>query len=560
MKAIVSTWMGGLLSILLCLGESACSPESGPQTGSQTNWLRACQTNAECGDLACLCGTCTRSCDGGESACATLEGASCSNDGDLGAIALCGGQLPASRMCMLPCPTEGCGDGRACVAGVCSPVTSRPSAVVAVSTSVRYQRLTGLGATYAYIESGVAVSFYRNALLQAMFPDLGLDLLRLRNRFGLVGDDDLSTSADIVREATARLGRRPMLLMSSWSPPANLKASGSTTCRGDADTCTLAKTAGGTFDYAAFGTHWRASLDAYAAVGIVPDYIGIQNNPDFVPSADAPGEGCRFLPTEGPATVSVNGADVVVAYPGFAQAMSATVDKLAGLAAPPKIVAPEASDYRTVAAYAAYLDFARIDAIGYHLYGTDPAAVDVSAMEGLRKIGVDRNRPLFQTEMDSDGLGTARLIHYALVIEQATAYLQNALVAPVSSAKRQAGPLIAFQDDTSFTLEDSYHALRHYALHTDPDWTRVDAASDADSLLASAWLAPGDDALTVILLNSGVESLDVKLELAQWATASSSVVRTVFDGIERSNELGALPSEGVLRVPAHGLVTLALHR
>ena len=34
-----------------------------PQVGSQTNWLRACDSTSECGELTCVCGTCTLACD-----------------------------------------------------------------------------------------------------------------------------------------------------------------------------------------------------------------------------------------------------------------------------------------------------------------------------------------------------------------------------------------------------------------------------------------------------------------------------------------------------------------
>ena len=40
------------------------------------------------------------------------------------------------------------------------------------------------------------------------------------------------------------------------------------------------------------------------------------------------------------------------------------------------------------------------------------------------------------------------------------------------------------------------------------------------------------------------------------AIALSEVTRTVFEGIERSAELGPLPAEGVVRVPGRAIVTV----
>ncbi len=71
---LTARWAGALPAILgLLVG--ACGTAGGPRVGSQTNWLRACQTDAECGELDCLCGACTRSCDT-DTSCADLPDAS----------------------------------------------------------------------------------------------------------------------------------------------------------------------------------------------------------------------------------------------------------------------------------------------------------------------------------------------------------------------------------------------------------------------------------------------------------------------------------------------------
>jgi hypothetical protein len=66
-----------------------------------------------------------------------------------------------------------------------------------------------------------------------MSAELGLDVLRLRNRFGYTGDDDLSSAGEIVSGVAASLGREPTLLLTSWSPPATMKANGTVDHRGD---------------------------------------------------------------------------------------------------------------------------------------------------------------------------------------------------------------------------------------------------------------------------------------------------------------------------------------
>jgi hypothetical protein len=321
----------------------------------------------------------------------------------------------------------------------------------------------------------------------------------------------------------------------------------------------LAKLTNGTFDYAGFGAYWRASLDAYATAGLAPDYIGIQNNPDWVPEASNPNVACRFLPTEGSATVTVNGTSVVVAYPGFVQALAAVLEQLAGLTSIPKIAAPEVSRVETLAEYAPYLDFSRIDAIAHHMYGTDPAAIDPAPLAALGELGRQYQRPLLQTEMLADGFGTAVLMHYSLAVEGASAYLQNDIARSASALSEPVQVLIALGTD-DFTLEPPYYAIRHYALRTDPGWVRVAASSSVKDLLASAWLSPAGDALTVVLVNAGLTEFATKLDAGWQVSITTEVTRTCFEGVERFANLGVHSADGVLRVPGHCLVTVAWQR
>lgn len=535
---------------------SVCSPNPEPQTGSQTNWLRACVADADCQSQTCYCGVCTHLCDA-ELACGDLPGASCVTADDSGAVALCGGSQPiAGALCLPRCGNDSCAEGQSCVAGICAPIAT-PGARVSIDLATQFQRLVGFGSTQAYAENEVVQTPNQAELFDAMFSNLGLDILRLRDRYAYAGDDNLASAARIIAGATTSLGRRPITVLTSWSPPAALKASGATICRGDDDTCTLARLTTGGFDYEGYAAYWRASLDAYMAVGVTPDYVSLQNNPEFVPSAMAPGEGCRFLPTQGTATVTTNGATNVLEFPGYAQALTAVVAHFSDLAAPPKFIAPDVSTPALVADYLANVDIGHIDAIAHHLYGNSASSTEVSAFYQLSQIGQSVGRPLFQTETQADGLGTALLLHHTLVTEGAAAYLHIALVGPPITATFDSGALITI-DNGEFTIQPAYHALRHYALHTDPGWVRVDAASNQDNLLASAWLSPASDSLTIVLVNAGVDPLDTEIGIDQITTASSRVTRTTFDGIERSADLGTLPKERLLRLPGHSMATVTL--
>lgn len=545
-----------LLQALLCALAIGCSPNDGPRTGSQTNWLRSCTTDLECGAQSCHCGVCTHSC-ATDAACSDLPGSACVAAADPGAIALCGGSQPADAgLCMALCGNTQCAAGQSCVAGICSPIAS-PSARISVHLESKYQQLTGFGATLAYAEPDVTQHPNQPALYDTMFANLGLDILRLRNRYQVSGDDDLTTAAAIVDAASVSLGHRPTIVLASWSPPTSLKSNGATVCRGEEDNCTMTRLPAGGFDYDAYATYWRGALDAYAAAGVSPDFIGIQNNPDFVPTAAQPGEGCKFLPTEGTATVSVNGTDRSLEFPGFVQALDAVMARLQGLAVEPKIIAPEVSAPAYVAKYVDALDVSRIDAIGHHLYGMVPSSPNVSELQQLYQLAQSTGRPVFQTEMAADGLGTAELLYHTLVTEGASAYLHFALVGLANTATAVSNALVTV-DSQTFSPQPPYHAIRHYALHTDPGWIRVGADSNQQDLLASAWLSPTGNALTIVVVNSGTAVQDVELGLGSTVTTTSSITRTVFDGVERSAELGALSDARVLRLPGHSMATVAL--
>jgi hypothetical protein len=76
----------------------ACGSSGGPRAGGLTNWLHVCESDADCGELRCRCGACTRGC-GDEEGCADLPGASCVSAADYGAIALCGGSARRATGC-----------------------------------------------------------------------------------------------------------------------------------------------------------------------------------------------------------------------------------------------------------------------------------------------------------------------------------------------------------------------------------------------------------------------------------------------------------------------------
>jgi O-glycosyl hydrolase len=503
-----------------------------------------------------LCGVCTEPC-AADTDCSRTPGASCLPAEHSGSIAVCGGQAPpVGGLCLPACSEHACGSNATCVAGACQPLGA-PNAQVAIDTTTRFQPLTGFGATVGYAEDQLLAFPDRAALDEVLFAGLGLDVLRFRNRYGEVSDSGLSRATSIASAAARSLGRKPLLLLSSWSPPAALKQNGATFCASDPMACTLVKLPGGDFDYEGLAQYWRGTLDAYAAAGFVPDYIGIQNNPDWVPSGGAVNEACRFLPSQGTIEITVGGATVPVEYPGYRQALQAVLGALADLPARPRILGPELGGMKGTDLYLNELEASQIDAIAHHMYDTDPSAPDVAALRGLAELQDGMGVPLFQTEMQANGFDTAVLIHHALVDGRASMYLQTALIGPLSGPATNPSALVGM-DDEGFVLQDAYFAMSHYSRFTDPAWIRVAASTSTEGLLSSAWLAPEQDALSVVLINTTAAPLIVALDLGSHPLQKARWIRSSFAGAERASELGVWTPGSDITLPAHAVATLVV--
>ena len=524
-----------------------------PQVGSQTNWLRACDSPAACGDLVCVCGTCTLSCDDALD-CGGVGSDSCIAATDSGVTAACDGKSATTGMCLPRCEDEPCPDGTECVAGVCV-APREASVVVDIDTSIRHQTLIGFGASLALDEDVIVGHPQKNAIYDAMFSESGFNMVRVRNRYRGDNPDDLEPAREILQAAEERLGRPPAIYLMSGSPPSELKANGANFCANSDPDCTLIRDPNGAFDYAGYAEHWRSSLEAYASVGIYPDFVSIQNNPDWIPPGDGSVEACRFLPEEGSATVETADGPVEAEFPGYREALQAVIAAVDTLPDSYTFTGPETSE---VASFAQYQEVvADVDALSFHLYETEVSQIPLAELRAIRSLGDDRDQTIIQSEMLAPGIETAVLAHHALVDGGSAAYLQLGFVVPTDD--ETFGALIG-ADDTTFRKHPAYFALSHFARFTDAGWVRVDVSADSDQVLSSGWMSPDEDALTIVLINNHEQPVNVEVALPQNSAEPlerTTVTRTVFDGLEEMVELGSLPAGGVVRLPAKSVVTVA---
>ena len=290
-------------------------------------------------------------------------------------------------------------------------------ALVSLVPATRYQTLEGFGAAVAWYQDMI-VGGVSDELYSFLFPELGLDILRFRNRFERSDDRDanLGAEVEIFERATKALGERPKLMLSSWSPPAALKQNGKERCFGN-DDCTLKKE-NGQFVYEEFADWWVRSLDHYKSLGLAPDYISIQNEPDFIPGD---WEGCKFVPTE------------TDQYPGYGKALAAVHARLREFSPRPKLLGPEmlGIHYDRVPKYLAGLDESLLDGLAHHIYESGADGIwdwrdpgPDSFVDEMLSVRAATKLPLYQTEFNTDqdkgvdgGFETAWLVHHTMVTE-----------------------------------------------------------------------------------------------------------------------------------------------
>lgn len=114
------------LLALLVLPGCHSDEASGVETDTETNWLKACDTDSECGNYSCECGVCTTQCEA-DAEC-PMAGAVCSRAGQSNHGALCGEAPGSAGLCLDPNQQDTNGDDDAPDASDDDVASSAPAA------------------------------------------------------------------------------------------------------------------------------------------------------------------------------------------------------------------------------------------------------------------------------------------------------------------------------------------------------------------------------------------------------------------------------------------------
>ncbi|MBN2018754.1 MAG: hypothetical protein JW749_00855 [Sedimentisphaerales bacterium] len=432
------------------------------------------------------------------------------------------------------------------VLSICLSLTTIVQADVAQGTinyNAPLQELEGFGGAAVYDTPQVSIHPYRKEVYELLFKDLGLDILRIRNSYGY-DNANITATGTIFSEAKER-NPNIKTLLTPWSPAPYLKTTDS--YKGG----TLKKNASGNFIYDDYAQWWADSLtasDGWNSVGVYPDYISIQNEPDY---ENFNYDTCRFDPTEN-ATVA-----------GYDLAFEAVWQELNYRFGPdmPKMLGPDTAGYSVGEYY--YSPRGSRDYIDNlidqdHCFGFAFHPYSDGYVEGNGNYGYDNPdyllqsmidyandprynyKPLFMTEYVKNGMvsgfneavNLAWHIHNFLTYMRVTSYCHWTLFRHDPTS--EGGMVNLYTPDSyprhsdyGYIIHDLYWFFKAYAHFTDPGWFVLDCtAQPSDNLRMTAFKNPENNRLTVVILNKSTTAESLTLNLNAYKPFTSQVYRS----------------------------------
>ena len=367
---------------------------------------------------------------------------------------------------------------------------------VNVAIDQKYQTIEGFGAALAFYENWLTVHPNKAEIYEAIFNELSLDILRVRNAHeydaAMIG-----RVKEFINASVKTQGRPIPFLSTSWGPPARLKSNNSMKNGGTLKyTVTNGKVE---FNYAGFADWWNASLDEYQANGIYPTYISIQNEPDYV----ATWESCLLNPFE-----KVNTTDTLA---GYKQALKAVHDKVSTRTNVPRFLGPESIGigYNAVKNYLLHADTTLLYGVAHHLYhGVDKENPWVNTeMKNLNTLYPKLK--FFQTEYSgSDWFNLSGLIYKSLVDEEVSAYLYWDLIWDKGGLVSLENPWSSgsWKNPKGYEKRKEFYVFKQYSAFIHPGWQRVDVTLASSEVNAVGFISPANDSLAVVVINRSTTS------------------------------------------------------
>jgi O-glycosyl hydrolase len=430
-------------------------------------------------------------------------------------------------------------------AGTTTRITSDPA--------IRHQTMDGIGGALTWNAARVVNSPHKATLENLIFDDLGLDIIRLKNWYYPANYPTNKSPSTIsptwqrnnydanktFYDWAKKPGRDIKVLLSSWSPPANLKDTGQRegleSTAGSGNYTGTLKKVNGKFVYAEFAQYWVDLLDN---MNWDPDYLSIQNEPGWL----AAHETCDFAPTQ------------TTSLPGFSETLDAVYNRIKDRWDLPLLVSPESESMPEFLTQVVPLRTRPyLDIYAFHNYNiSNPSATDssgvISNLNGIRSESTNpttgrRNWMSEFSRGEFDWLQTAHVIHNTLVEANASAYIYWALVwaADTTPATPHSEHVFSIDGNGGYARGNSYHALKHFAKHISRGYQRIEVTDSGTNtnLRASGYINPAGNQITLIVLNTGGSDDTISLRLPGLPVVSATGFRT------RQFNIGSTPYQSL---------------
>jgi O-glycosyl hydrolase len=350
--------------------------------------------------------------------------------------------------------------------------------------------------------------------------------------------------------ACARLRSPPKVVLSSWSPPPCLKASGRMR-GGTPDSklrCCPVSGKPVVDELACWLVH---SVNAYRALGVSVDYCSIQNEPNHDPSGH---EGCTYkAPRE------------------YQDAVEATRDAFRRLSSPPSLVGPEHTSINGWLSSGKHLN--ALDVIGNHIYyGNESEESVTTAITETGKWSRKTGRVVWMTETAKlaeperdDPIKLATRIHNCFVLGNMSAFLIWDLFWGAGTGEGMlllvdspfTGNRNDWRNDRGFTVLPSFWYFAHFCRFVRPGSLRVHIESSSKDVLASAFVQ-SRVRFCIILINTSRNALRHVALLTDSAVDGgiSQVFQSTLD--TPMANIGALQTSAIDCLPPQSITTVVI--
>jgi len=409
----------------------------------------------------------------------------------------------------------------------------------------QFQTIEGFGASLAFYEGWLTAHPNKKEIYKAIFNELSLDILRVRTTYDYDAEM-IARVSEFVQESAAITGKPVKILSTSWGPPSYLKSNNDRTTGG-----TLNYTISGSkveFNYSGFANWWKGALDEYNSNGIYPDYISIQNEPDFT----APYESCRLSPAE-----KITATDTMA---GYNKALEAVYNMIEERAIKPKLLGPETVGigYNSLENYISVLNTSYLYGIAHHLYHGVNAENPWIGTDIAKAGNFHPEIPHFQTEYSlGDWFSLAGLMYKSLKDENVVAYLYWELIWDGSGLIALDFPWDRnrWTNTSGYTKSKEFYVFKQFSAFIHPGWKRTEASVN-NNVQALSFINSAQDSIALVLINrSKVKEVKVRISIPAYTINKISAYRT--SATENCSGTGIINNSEVT-IPQQSITTVVM--